>query len=186
MMNAQINNDLVWDLGGFSYPEAAVSFLKRFEQSFCVFSKSVQQIYSNYELMRTGPQSKTVVALPNPYAHHDIFFNILEEAVLPTGMVIMPGEVSGASEWVLCYRGALKSNKWRGMPLVDGLEKFKYKYGEDDPLLPILINTDLRRSGQAQKPLMHLHRVSLKKLKNLSDLELGDIQGTQRSVFVEL
>lgn len=172
---ANMNQDLVWKLSGFSYPEKVVSFLKRFEGSFCIFSKSVRQLYSNYELQATYGETKSVVALPNPYAHHDTFFNIPEEAVVPTGMVICPGEVGGSEDWLLCYRNDTNTG-WKGTSLGKGLEQFKF--GEDDPFLPVLMNSDLRKSSTTHMPLMHLHRISVKKLHLLSELQRTDIAKT--------
>lgn len=177
-MNMQpTNRDLIWKIGDFSYPEAVVKFLRRFESTFCIFSATVRQLYSNYEMQHPYIGSRSVVVLPNPYAHHDNFYDIPEEAILPTGMFISPGEVQGKEDWLLCYRNP-DSKKWKGLNVVKGLEKFKYKYGEDDPFLPVLLNSDLRKSSSSERPLMHLHRVSIKKLMELSDLQRHDISKT--------
>lgn len=177
-MNAATDNyDLIWQLGDYRYPEQVVSFLKRFEGSFCVFSRSVRQLYSNYEIQRTNSISKSVVTLPNPHAWHDTFFNIPEEAVLPTGMVVSPGELGGSQRWILCYRSE-EAGRWKGMDLEKGIEKFRYRYGKDDPFLPVIMNTDLRKSSTKDQPLMHLHRISLKKLELLSELQRNDILKT--------
>lgn len=175
--SANVNQDLVWKLSGFSYPEKVVSFLKRFEGSFCIFSKSVQQLYSNYELQTTFGDRKSVVALPNPYAHHDTFFNIPEEAVLPTGMVICPGEIGGSKDWLLCYKNE-DNTGWKGTTLEKGLDIFQFKYGEDAPFLPVILNSDLRKSSTTHMPLMHLHRISIKKLNLLSEMQRSDIAKT--------
>ncbi|WP_096085687.1 hypothetical protein [Agaribacterium haliotis] len=170
------NSDLIWKLAGFNYPEQAVSFLKRFESSFCVFSRTVSQLYSNYEMQR-APGNKSVVVLPNPFAHHDNYNDIPEEAILPTGMIVSPGEIRGEQDWLLCYRDG-PSRRWKGMELAQGLAKFHNKYGADDPFLPVLMNTDLRKCSRKEQPLMHLHRISLKKLEQLSELQRKDIQLT--------
>lgn len=179
---ANANQDLVWKLSGFSYPEKAVAFLKRFEGSFCIFSKSVRQLYSNYELQQTFGEGNSVVALPNPHAYHDTFFNIPEEAILPTGMVICPGEVSGSENWLLCYKNG-EGNGWKGTSLAKGIDLFREKYGKDDPFLPVLLNSDLKKSSSTHLPLMHLHRISIKKLNLLSELQRKDIAATVADKF---
>lgn len=176
----EFNPDLVWKLAGFNYPESVVEFLKRFEKNFCVFSSSVRQLYSNYEMQRTAYANNNVIVLPNPFAYHDNFYNIPEEAILPTGMFISPGEVKGKQDWVLCYRDA-SDHKWKGRNVAEGIEKFRYKYGDDDPFLPVLLNSDLRKSSSNQQPLMHLHRISIKHLKCLSAHEREDITRTINS-----
>ncbi len=179
MYTAQPNSDLIWKLAGFQYREAAVDFLKRFEDSFCIFSGSVRQLYSNYEMRTTHEPRHSVVVLPNPYAFHDNFCNVPEAAVVPTGMVISPGEVRQSKDWILCYKPR-GEKRWKGIEARKGFQKFQYRFGEDDPFLPVLLNSDLRRSSKDGRPLMHLHRVSLKKLDALSALQRGDIDRTIR------
>lgn len=171
------NSDLIWKFSGFSYPEVVVAFLKRFESSFCVFSSTVHQLYSNYEMLRVNNEDSALIVLPNPFAHHDNYFDIPEEAILPTGMVISPTEIREGKDWILCYRDN-KTKKWKGMSVSKGLEKFKDHYGDDDPFLPIILNSDLCKSSYAETPLMHLHRISIKKLNNLSVLDREGISKT--------
>lgn len=168
------NQDLIWQIGGFDYPENVVNFLKRFEDSFCVFSPSVSQLYSNYTLHRVSSCSRTVITLPNPQAHHDTFFNIPSEAILPTNMFILPREVESKKGWLLAYKFK-NEKKWNSLPLHVGLKKFRNLYGLKDPLLPVILNNDLRKSSKDCKPLMHLHRISLPKLEGLSELQRRDI-----------
>lgn len=171
-MTQQVNKDLVWRLGEFSQPEYVLQFLKRFEESFCVYSPSVGQLYSNYDLM-AGPM-RTVVTLPRPYSYHDNFYNIPQEAVIPTGMVVSPGEAWGRKGWLLCYRSK-KTGAWRAVALDKGLELMRKNSPASDPFLPVIQNKDLRKSTNSDWPLMHLHRISVEKLQQFSQLQRSDI-----------
>ncbi|MEK9711259.1 MAG: hypothetical protein VW258_01720, partial [Thalassolituus sp.] len=46
----QQNSDLVWDLEKINQHKRAMSFVKQFENRFCVFSSSVRQLYTNYSI----------------------------------------------------------------------------------------------------------------------------------------
>lgn len=168
--------DLVWRLKGFSYPEKAVEFLKRFEGSFCVFSQSLRQLYSNYELIATKHGAeRTVVTLPNVRAHHDTFFNIPAEAIVPTGIIVCPGEIKGHSDWLLCQKST-KSGRWKSVELNRGFKQLQVASASDDPFLPVIMTSDLRRSPQRDLPIMHLQRISIKKLASISALQRSDIK----------
>lgn len=171
------NHDLIWRLAGFTYPEKVFEFLKRFEDSFCVFSNSLRQLYSNYELVHSSSTEKTVITLPNFRAYHDTFFNIPEDAVVPTGLIISPGECKGTSGWLLCKKLRI-TGSWTGVPFMRGLDTLRKQYGDDNPFLPVLIHSDLRRSAQKDIPLMHLHRIDISKLHSLSELQSKDISRT--------
>ena len=177
MISSDLNHDLIWKLYKFSYPEKAVAFLKRFEDSFCVYSRTVRQLYSNYELQRTAGLSNAVVTLPNPYAYHDTFNNVPEEAIQPTPFIVAPGEFKNTRTWMLCYKEK-DTNRWKGLDFKKGIRKFKYAYGEDDPLLPVILNTNLRESSTKASPLMQLYRITMKDLQNLSTLQQSDIEST--------
>ncbi|MFL0808829.1 MAG: hypothetical protein K6L76_00300 [Agarilytica sp.] len=49
-------------------------------------------------------------------------------------------------------------------------------YSDEDPFLPVILNKDLRKSTNHEWPLMHLHRISLKKLAGLSQFQKNDIR----------
>ncbi|MBC6904341.1 hypothetical protein DWB84_02505 [Saccharophagus sp. K07] len=180
MLGSNINQDLVWTLGGNTFPEATFGFLKRFEAALCLFSGTVSQLYSNYEIVHFGHDGRKLVALPNQFAAHDTFNNIESDAVEPTGLYILPTEVTdrGCMEkgLRLVYRCS-KTGKPRSIPLQEGLEKVRKKFLPKEPFLPVMINKDLR-SLNGKIPAMHLHRLRVAKLDNISDLMKMDISRT--------
>lgn len=173
------NEDLVWSLGGRQFSEATFGFLKRFEAALCLFSNTVSQLYSNYEIVHFGCEGTKLVALPNAYAAHDTFNNVNSDAVEATGLYILPSEVTMPGEQKglrLMYRCG-KTGLPKSLPLADGLEKVKAKYVPHEPFLPVMINRDLR-SFKGGVPAMHLHRLKIDRLICLSELEKVDILNT--------
>lgn len=175
-----LNRDLVWTLGGNVFPEAAFGFLKRFETALCLFSGTVSQLYSNYEIVHFGHDGRKLVALPNAFAAHDTFNNIESDAVEPTGLYIVPTEVANLSSpekgLKLVYR-CRKTGAPKSMPLHEGLDKVMQKYLPNEPFLPVMINRDLK-SLNGKIPAMHLHRLRVTKLSNISELMKNDISKT--------
>ncbi len=175
-----LNRDLVWTLGGHTFPENTFGFLKRFENALCLFSSTVSQLYSNYEIVHFGYDCRKLVALPNAFAAHDTFNGIISDAVEPTGLYIIPNEVTG----VECTEKGLKlvfrcrkTGKPRSVPLHYGLERVMEKYLRQEPFLPVMINRDLK-SLNGRIPAMHLHRLCVGKLDNISELMKSDIAKT--------
>lgn len=173
------NQDLVWSLGGKKFSEATFGFLKRFESALCLFSSTVSQLYSNYEIVHFGYQGTKLVALPNAYAAHDTFNNVNGEAIEATGLYILPSEVTMPCDQRglrLFYRCG-KTGLPRSLPLAEGLERVKARYVPHEPFLPVMINRDLQ-TFRGGIPAMHLHRLKIDKLMSLSELEKTDIRNT--------
>ena len=166
------NKDLVWDLNQFTQRKRAHEFVLNFENKICVFSGSVQQLYTNYNIFMPAEENSRLVILPNPYAHHDIFHGIPEDAVRPTGLHIVPGSHSE-----LLLRIPLKSGteSHRSVPLQVGFRLINSRRPKNLPLLPVLVKGDLREMD-ARTPYLHLHAISLKNLADLSPLEVKGVR----------
>src|SRR5690554_6600039 len=76
------NNDLVWNLEAFKQRQRAQDFVLGFENKICVYSGSVSQLYTNYNIFFPKEENRKLVILPNPYAQHDNF-NGIDEAPMP-------------------------------------------------------------------------------------------------------
>lgn len=166
------NKDLIWDMESFSQRRAAHEFVMHFENKICVFSPSVEQIYSNYSITFPAEENKRLIILPNPSAHHDIFQAIPEGAVKPTGLYIVP---SKKRELNLRIPLKTQDSPWRDVPLQVGLKLINSRRPKHLPLLPILVKGDLRELD-SRTPVLHLHAVSLSALNQLSALELNAIR----------
>lgn len=180
------NQDLVWKVGNTQYAESAVQFLKRFESALCLFSNTVDQLYSNYEMMPVSNGSKRIVALPNPHAYHDTFSNVDSEAIVPTGIRIIPSELTQtdfSGNLSMLFRSK-KTGKVHTMPLAEGIKKLEKTFGEGN-FLPVMINKDLHLIN-GNIPAMHLHRVQLDKLERLSMFQRSDIKITIEKKMAEL
>jgi hypothetical protein len=168
------NKDLIWDLDAFKQRKRAHEFVMNFENKLCVFSGSVQQLYTNYNIFMPAEENSRLVILPNPYAHHDIFHSIPESAVKATGLYIVPGR-----EGELMLRIPVRSaeSPVRTVPLQVGFRLINQRRPTNLPLLPVLVKGDLRELD-ARTPCLHLHAITLSNMTKLSPLELNEIRRT--------
>lgn len=170
------NNDLVWDLESFQRRQHAQSFVMGFENKLCVYSGSVEQLYTNYNIFFPKEENRKLVILPNPYAHHDNFNGVPEAAVRPTGLLLVPADpqdACGRLNMVIPLKN--QEQKYRRVPLDVGLNLINRKRPEDKPFLPVLVKGDLRELDQ-ETPCLHLHSLLLGNMPDLSNLEIGDIR----------
>ena len=165
------NEHLVWDLGRLSVHERATRFAMRFQQSLCVYSPPVQQLYTNYEIIVPEDDHRKLIILPNPRAFHDIFNRINEHAVIQTSLFITPDD-KGNLQLLIPMSGG----RQRAMPLAVGLNFIQNKLGPEVPFLPVLTKGDLREFRTAH-PMLHLHRIVLSKIDSrVSELEVRAIR----------
>lgn len=174
LSKGQDNKDLIWDLNAFNQRKIAHEFVLNFENKLCVFSATVEQLYTNYNIFMPVEENSRLVILPNPYAHHDIFHGIPETAVKPTGLYIVPGP-----RGELMLRIPLRSGgkPYRTVPLQVGFRLINQRRPAHLPLLPILVKGDLRELD-ARTPCLHLHAISLSGLPVLSSMEIKEIRRT--------
>ena len=170
------NPDLIWDLDSLARRELAERFIRLFENRLCVWSESVEQLYTNYSLHFPAELGRKMVVLPNPYAFHDTLHGIAAQAICKTGLCVLPGQLLGKSGLLLSNQ--LPGNRLapRSMPFKPALAQIinsQRKVG--DEFLPLLVKGDLREFDQ-QLPYLHLHRLQLAKLPLLSNFEREDIR----------
>ncbi|MEX1034062.1 MAG: hypothetical protein WDZ30_11925 [Cellvibrionaceae bacterium] len=169
------NKDLVWDLDAFKQRQRAIDFVMAFENKLCVYSNSVGQLYTNYNLFFPKEENRKLVILPNPYAHHDSYNGIPESAIVATGLNIVPGEMLGKTGAFLTIPFKSGKTSYRSVPLQVGLRVVNQHRPPEKPLLPILMKGDLRELD-ASTPCLHLHSINLDQLTNISMLEQQSIR----------
>ncbi|SEL55992.1 hypothetical protein SAMN05216214_11432 [Atopomonas hussainii] len=178
VLKQQDNSDLVWDMDHISKRDFAERFIRLFENRLCVYSESVEQIYTNYNLHFPTEQGRKMVVLPNPYAFHDTLHSIRTAAIRKTGLCIMPGELLGKQGLVLAAHLGKGQPAPKFMPFKQAIARIisdQRKIG--DAFLPILMKGDLREFDE-QMPYLHMHRLQLENLPHLSVFERQDIQQT--------
>jgi hypothetical protein len=168
------NPDLAWDLDDFNHRERAMEFVKQFETTMCVYSPAVEQLYTNYRMYFPQEWQRKLVILPDPTAFHDTFFHIQTEAVVSTGLYIVPGELVNKEG---LYLANVKQNRTLGerqVPFEAGLRAIMRRRANDDEFLPVLAKGDLREFEQSW-PVLHLHRIKPKVLERISDLDRSSL-----------
>lgn len=177
MSGDQANNDLIWDMNEFHHRKLATDFVKRFENKLCVYSESVEQLYSNYNIYFPEDEGRKMVILPDPYSYHDTFQGVSREAIQMTGLTIVPGELIGKKGLHLTIPLKTKEGqrKYRVVPLQAGLNAISTRRSDSNPFLPILMKGDLREI-ENKVPALHLHSIRLDKLTSRSAMERNGIK----------
>lgn len=170
---------LVWDLTKLSDHDRATRFVMRFQQSLCVYSPPVEQLYTNYEIIVPDDDSRKVIILPNPHAFHDTFNHINQDAVVQTSLFIAPD-----TEGKLQLLVPLSNGGRRAMPLGVGLNFIQTRLGPNVPFLPVLTKGDLREFKQSM-PILHLHRIVLSKVTRHSELEIRTIRKSIQDKLIQ-
>lgn len=180
------NQDLIWDLDSMTRRELAERFIRLFENRLCVYSESVAQLYTNYNLHFPSELGRKMVVLPSPYAFHDTLNGIERVAVRKTGLCVMPGRIAGKPGLLLTTLIKEGGPAPRRMPFKPALAQIinsQRKIG--DEFLPILMKGDLREFDQ-QMPYLHLHRLQVNRLERLSSFERADMQHTITRKLMQL
>lgn len=168
------NPDLAWDITEFGNKRRATDFVKVFEETLCVYSGAVEQLYTNYDIFYPEEEGRKMVILPDPAAYHDTFFGIIPEAVLETGLYIIPGDLIEKPGLFLTNLLKDRTMGPRQVPFESGARAIMAKRPANDPFLPVLVKGDLRELEE-QWPVLHLHRIKLAELQHRSLLERRDI-----------
>jgi hypothetical protein len=168
------NPDLAWDVEETIDMEMAKDFVMQFETTLCVYSPSVKQLYSTYNIFFPKEHHRKMVILPDPSAFHDTFNGIPTDAIARTGLYIISGEFIGKAGLHLANVDKDRNLRQRRIPFEKGMRKLMESRPENDPFLPILAKGDLRGFERAW-PVLHLHRVKLGPLQFHSHLDLTNI-----------
>lgn len=184
MSSASDNKDLVWDLDTFNQRKKAVDFVMGFENKLCVYSSTVEQLYTNYNIFFPKEEDRKLVILPNPYSPHDTYNGIPFSSVVPTGMEIIPGLYENKISLFLRIPFKSGQAKYRTVPLQFGLKIIKQQR-PNKPFLPVLMKGDLRELD-ASTPCLHLHAILLDRLQDHSNLERNGIRKVVEERLSEL
>lgn len=169
--------DLDWDLDAITNRQEAIDFLLRFENRLCVYSGYVEKLYSRYSFVVPEEEHGSITILPDELAWHDTFHEIPADAVLPTGIHILPGEVLGATGLYLKIPGTHRLSPSYELPFQDGLKLLIQRYqARGEQFLPVLAKGDLREY-EARMPSLHLHRIDPSRLVRRSRLDVANIKG---------
>ncbi len=169
------NSDLDWDLGEISNRQRAIDFIMQFETTLCVYSPSVEQIYSSYNIFFPREYDRRMVILPDPAAFHDTFIGVETQSVKATGLYIVPGALFSKPGLLLTNTDGDRGLGKRQLPFAPALKAIMKKRPPDDPFLPLLAKGDLREF-EDDWPIIHMHRVQLSALTHMSELDKNNIR----------
>lgn len=169
------NQDLIWDFQKSGQDDQEKEFINFFENKLCIFSPSVNKIYTNYNFFFPEDQQRQMVVLPNRYSFHDTLSNISSDAITPTGLHIIPGSRINKKEPYLVISKSDPKIKPMPIPFKKGIKLILERLHTDNPFLPILTRGDLRQYNETT-PSLHLNRLNINKLTSLSQFEKEDIK----------
>lgn len=172
------NQDLVWDLNSMAQMALAERFIKLFENRLCVYSESVRQIYTSYNLHFPSEAGRKMVVLPKPYVFHDTLHGIDPDAIRRTNLCVLPGEAMGKRGLLLANLAKEGQQPLKSMPFKQALaQMINNQLKQGDVFLPIMKKGDLREFNH-QLPYIHLHRLQVDRLTDISAFQREDIQRT--------
>jgi len=169
------NNDLVWSLGHIKKAERAKKFVKLFERHICVYSPTVNQLYGEYEIFFPSSSGGRMVVLPDTSDYSMIFNRIPEQAIVSTNLYFIPGECVNKSGVFIMLKSTRDPKATKIVPLKPGLKVIQSHFGDAQPFLPILQKGDLREFDAAM-PCLHLHRIKMSEMADISKLESSNIK----------
>lgn len=169
------NADLEWNLDRLKSRQKAREFVLHFEGRLCIYSDSVEQLYTNYTINFPRKSNAPLVILPNPYAFHDTYGGITADAVRDTGLFIILGETIGKRGLHVVQRSRKTRALSPAIPFRNALRKILSSQASDDPFLPVLVKGDLREFD-ASTPCLHLHRLRLNELTHVSAFQRTSIK----------
>lgn len=180
------NKDLIWDLGNTDYRQKATDFVRQFENRLCVFSSTVEQLYTKYSMFLPDDQARNLIIIPDPYAFHDTFNYIDNAAISTTSLYIVPGEVvKKPGLYIMLPGNKAKGVKPKLLPMSQVLALFVNHRPANDPFLPVLVKGDLKPFNN-HLPCLHLHRFHPDKISGLSPFAVKDAQNAIISRLEEL
>ena len=180
------NRDLIWDLGNADYRQKATDFVRQFENRLCVFSSTVEQLYTKYSMFLPDGQDRNLIIIPDPYAFHDTFNYIENVAISKTSLYIVPGDiVKKDGLYIMLPGNKSKGVKTKLLPMTHVLKLFIKNRPADDPFLPVLAKGDLKPFNN-HLPCLHLHRLHPNKISGLSPFAVKDAQNAIISRLEEL
>ncbi len=169
------NPDLAWDLDDFTNRRRATDFVLQFETTLCVYSASVSQLYSTYNMYFPKDWERKLVILPDPGAFHDTFNFVDASAIKATGLYIIPGELINRDGLFLANVDENRSLGKKQIPFAQGMRAIMKRQPADDPFLPVLAKGDLREFERSW-PVLHLHRIKVNDLTDLSALDRTSLE----------
>lgn len=180
--NMQAPDHLIWRLSHFNNHRRAIRFVKQFQDTLCVYSGPVEQLYTNFEISVPEQDDRSLIILPNPYAYHDTFNGIPAEAVKETGITIIPGDLLGKEGLYMTLPMRNRDGKrvTRNVPLKVGLLTLIRHEKPEAPFLPVITKGDLR-SFRKDDPCLHLQRIVPREITERSVMEVSSI----RRVIIE-
>lgn len=159
------NKDLVWSLTSMKEKEAAIEFFSRLKDSVCIYSPSVEILYTNFEVLPIGDLNNGLVMLPNPSAQHDQFYNISPKAIASIKVAIVPGQPYGHDSFMIQFSSGKVVPFKRGLMMLNVMFKKK-----NIPFLPVVERGDLREVN-TRHPSLYLHVIKPSLLSEVSELD---------------
>jgi hypothetical protein len=163
-----------WDIHNIERKYDAYRFAKLFENRFCVYSPTVQKLYTDYQIVEPSLESDKIMLLPTLTADSEPYHDIEPSCIVSTDVKVIPGEIVGRKGIHLAMPDLEQPGKFKVFAFKEGLAELKKSLYQGRPFLPVLMNGDLREFDK-KLPFLQLHIINIDKLVNLSSFERNDM-----------
>lgn len=164
------SNALEWNASHIFDKEGAFSLLKQFEEAFCLYSPATEMLYPVYNVIGLNEARSKIKMMPIINADSEPYNPIPADCVTESDFKIIPGELIGKTGLYISI------NKYKALPLAEGLKTILREECCGRTCLPILMEGALRELGKEfAYPYLQLSCIQLDQIINLSIFEKSNI-----------
>lgn len=164
------SNSMEWNASHIIDKEGAFSLIKKFEEAFCLYSPTTEMLYPAYTIMGLNESRNKIKLMPIINADSEPYQPIPVDCVTESDFKIIPGELIGKTGLYISI------NKYKAMPLVEGLKTILREECCGRTCLPVLMEGALRELGKEfAYPYLQLSCIQLDQINNISIFERSNI-----------
>ena len=176
MNTNHLPKDLVWDLSTLRKPISAGKFFRAFDNSFFVYSRTVNKLYSEYNSFITGHNQHRLVILPDFNQFHSIYHDIPERCIEPTDIFAFAKRDERGNAIMTISGQAKASGQTITLDFIRGLRAIRMGYFSTGAFYPVLSQGDLRELPDRSSPYLRFNRVNIGNLTHKSSFDRSQIE----------
>lgn len=164
------SNSMEWGISHVVDKEGAFSLFKKFEEAFCLYSPATEMLYPAYSATGVNESRSKIKIMPLISADSEPYHSIAVDCVTESDFKIIPGELIGKTGLYISI------NKYKALPLFEGLKTILREECCGRTCLPILMEGALRELGKEfVYPYLQLSCIQIDQMHNLSVFEKSNL-----------
>ena len=181
-------NEPSWNPGEILTREDVLSFLQHFEGVLCLYSSGEECLYSQYQFRFSGESEDVGVSVCPDSG--DVFSVIPENAVVDTGIKILPGECVGGGGIFIKIPSPNALGASRTLPFSIGLKRVLRLYGKGKKLFVPVLNVQDVSGYESRLASVSIYSVDVEELGHYAEKELNrlveTVQQKLHSLFMDM